>query len=101
MYSLKIYSPRRKLRSHPKLYPHLINNIQSELSTGGAKGNVEKPQKVPAQPESWPKDPILGLASRRRAGFGLRLSSSLSYSGLMMTEMMMTMTMTMIMMVMN
>ena len=34
---------------------------------------LRKPQKVPAQTESWPKDPIIGLA-------GLWLSKSSSWS---------------------
>ena len=34
-------STNKAPQSHSKLYPHLINEIQSELSVGGVKGNVE------------------------------------------------------------
>ena len=54
-------------QSHSKLHPHVINNIQSKLSVGDTKRDIEKPQNVTAQTESWPKDPILGLAGHRPA----------------------------------
>ena len=38
-------STNKAPQSHSKLYPHLINNIQSELSVGGVKRNVEKTPK--------------------------------------------------------
>ena len=53
-------------KSHSKLQPHVINNIQSKLS-GDTKRDVEKPQNVTAQTESWPEDPTLGLAGQRSA----------------------------------
>ena len=60
-----MFTPKHSKAPQSQLYPHLMNDIQSELSAGGA--TWKNTQNVPAQTESWPKDSILGLASRRPA----------------------------------